>query len=58
MAARLGNVLYWMSCGIAALISVAVILWARRLEDIVIATVGAGLIWIVGRAFRYILSGR
>ncbi len=67
MAARLGNVLYWTASGIAALLAVFAVL---SLGDAVFGTgstgsaviwavmcsVAALLVWLLGRAARYVLA--
>jgi hypothetical protein len=65
MLARLGNVLYWFGCIVAAVIIAAgAAAWfgeAQYRKDgygIVIGfAVGALIIWLIGRAFRYVLAG-
>ena len=60
MLARLGNVIYWMTCGLAILVlSMFVSLamkdgWGLVLYGIMAAT----MIWVVGRAVRSVLAGR
>jgi hypothetical protein len=62
MAARLGNVLYWTATTIAVLLA----LLAARLyefggsEPLAIwgVIIVAALVWLIGRACRYILAGR
>jgi len=64
MAARLANAIYWAAC-------IAAVLWALFVFAIgavqtrpdwtistPIAIVGAVVIWIIGRAIRYVLAGR
>jgi hypothetical protein len=65
MLARLGNVLYWLGCILAALIITAAIVewfgeaqyrsngWAIVFEFAVFAFV----VWVIGRMCRYVLSG-
>lgn len=65
MAARLGDVLYWVGCALAAG-CLALFAWLGvddpRPETRTIAfAVGAGgalMIWLFGRACRYVLAGR
>jgi uncharacterized membrane-anchored protein len=59
MLARLGNVLYWLGCGLAIVVTAvgAVIAHDTGLGFFVAALVIAALIWLVGRACRYVLSG-
>lgn len=71
MTARLGNVLYWLGCGIAALYAVGGIValsvgifytatehtdWDLYILSPMLLGIG-GLIWLAGRALRYILAG-
>jgi hypothetical protein len=64
MAARLANTIYWSAC-------IAAVLWALFVFAIgavqthpdwtistPIAIAGAVVIWITGRAIRYVLSGQ
>jgi hypothetical protein len=62
MAARFGNAIYWAAC-------IAAVLWALLVFAIVqthpdwtistpIAIAGAVVIWIIGRAARYVLAGQ
>ena len=69
---RLGDVLYWLSFILAALIAamsaVALIIWVLSLIKGhslsnpfwlgVLGLVVAFLVWLIGRAVRYILSGK
>lgn len=64
MAARLGDVLYWAFCALAAVLAgLAAYIWAtyRAPQDFVavpiFATIAFGA-WLVGRACRYILAAR
>jgi hypothetical protein len=61
--ARFGDVLYWLCCVVA----VVVFAWGALSESgasadgpylFAVATVVAFAIWIIGRACRYILSGK
>ncbi len=64
LLARFGDILYWLCCVVALL----VFLWGARSEfsgnnadapyTFAVATVAAFAIWIIGRACRYILSGK
>lgn len=62
MAARLGNVLYWLGSGIAAILFVLSAYMAIELNwndkptalGFLIAAVAS---WLLGRALRYILAG-
>jgi hypothetical protein len=68
MIARLGNVLYWASSGIAVLLLlwlagavIAAIINGEPMNDFGLMSflmVGsAALIWLFGRAYRYVLAG-
>lgn len=62
MAARLGNVLYW-ACSLFAGLTVAILVavpllaggWTDPIIQLVVFT-GAVVIWLFGRACRYVLS--
>jgi uncharacterized membrane protein len=64
MLARLGNVLYWLSCIVAGLI-IAVYAYVTYMEPYHPDQFGMGIfvvaiafaVWLVGRACRYILAG-
>lgn len=62
MLARLGNVLYWLGCIVAGLIIVADG-WDYYMEGTqdkgayVFIAVIALVVWVVGRACRYVLAG-
>ena len=63
MAARLGNVIYWLCSGISFLVALvaAFVIWNPGLEApfwVPIYVVTALVIWGVGRAARYVLSNR
>jgi hypothetical protein len=63
MLARLGDVLYWGTSGLAVLIVffIAWAVWAAQTTDYVLvflAAAFAALVWAVGRACRYVLAGR
>jgi hypothetical protein len=70
MAARLGNVLYWLGCGLAFLGLVisacAWLVWyGGRSADpnfelglAIIPLTAAIILWVFGRAARYVLAGR
>ncbi len=61
MIARLGNVLYWAACGAAVLLGAlgAFEFFVHKdSEAIVVFAVLGLLVWLVGRACRYILAGR
>ncbi len=65
MAARLGQVLYWLACAVAAsivgLTAVASSTGTTPAREAAIyvgvAAALSALIWLVGRAIRYILAG-
>jgi hypothetical protein len=68
VAVRLGNVLYWTGCGLAGLIVLlGVVLYfgvdptsaAGRSPGLILLVAGAiaFLVWLVGRAARYIMAG-
>lgn len=62
MLARLGNVLYWLGCGLAAVVFITFMSEAfsgtRFQYEAAIAAVGFALvIWLIGRACRYVLNG-
>lgn len=65
MLARLGNVFYWLGCILAALIAAAGIAeWFGEAQyrpdgyGIIIGfAVGTFIVWLIGRACRYVLSG-
>jgi hypothetical protein len=66
MATRLGNVIYWLGCVIAALILAAdAAEWfgeaqyrSDGLPVVLVIAVAAAIVWVIGRAFRYVLAGR
>lgn len=66
MVGRLGNVLYWTACAFAVAWSVtytSIFLLDRHtptewISGSAIAGGGALLIWVIGRACRYVLAGR
>jgi hypothetical protein len=54
---RLGDVLYWVGCIFAA----GVVVWGVHEDDPYIfafSVVAAFSIWMIGRAWRYILTGK
>jgi hypothetical protein len=62
MAARLGNVLYWLGCGIAAIFALllAAVVFSPGTEAFWYGTIYAVIAvgaWLLGRACRYVLSG-
>jgi hypothetical protein len=66
MLARLGDVLYWLGGILAALtIAIGVRYWIDRGSQrpegnfvLIGFFIAAGLIWLIGRACRYVLSGK
>lgn len=61
MAARLGNVLYWAACVVAA-VTVFFSVWGSIstgwFRDAVMVQFGFALVvWLAGRAARYVLAG-
>lgn len=59
MVERLGNVLYWLGCGFAALSLVlgAVVAVAESPVALIAGGVFAIGAWLLGRAARYVLAG-
>ena len=63
MSVRLGHVIYWVACGLAVLwVILAFVASSTRSVpewwfDGTIGIVGGCVIWLIGRACRYILSG-
>lgn len=62
MIARLGNVLYWIGCGVASFYAAVGLYGALYGRDpAYIATMSGGIAiaaWLIGRACRYVLTGR
>jgi hypothetical protein len=66
MAGRIGNVIYWLACIVAALIAIAgvaiYLAEGHRRSDGIGITLGffiaAFIAWLIGRAFLYVLSAR
>jgi hypothetical protein len=66
MLERLGNVLYWIGCLLTAIaLALNLYIWAsdNNLRSDAIAfflmvVIVPLVIWAIGRAFRYVLSGR
>jgi hypothetical protein len=62
--ARLGDVLYWLGCILAAIVVVWGAVFCFRGEHggdpylFSVVAVAAFSIWVIGRALRYILSGK
>jgi hypothetical protein len=64
MAERLGNVIYW-TCTVAAVLWTGLALYAPSTQQrpewgvgVGIAAVIAVPLWLIGRAVRYVLTGR
>lgn len=59
MIERLGNVVYWLGLIVAAAFVVAAVFMLPGLEGGVILAnlIGATISYLIGRAFRYVLSG-
>ena len=65
MLARLGNLLYWFGCIVAAvIIATGAAVWfgeAQYRKDgygiVIGSAVAALIVWLIGRAFRYVLAG-
>ena len=63
MVKRLGNVLYWLGCGIAVVwlvVCVVAIIYDTSINVVMFTTLAliiSILIWLIGRACRYVLSG-
>jgi len=60
MLAKLGNVTYWLSCGAAVMIVVwGLKLWLESERNavsiIIVFGIAAGVVWLIGFAFRYVL---
>jgi hypothetical protein len=62
MAAKLGNILYWLGCVVAVLLfAVGAFVWFNRTHpgDLVTTLILIGLgaiVWLVGRVCRYVLA--
>lgn len=62
MIERLGNLLYWIG-NVAAALWCALFLYAASISSsgssmVVIAIIGAVVIWLIGRAALYLFAGR
>jgi hypothetical protein len=63
MAARLGNVLYWLGCTVGAVFFVGGYLlmsgggYKLQAFDYVVIGAPAVVAWLIGRALRYVLAG-
>jgi hypothetical protein len=61
MLARLGDVLYWFWTAVSILVAIGGIAIADKKlgpEFLIAVGVLAALAWLVGRASRYVLSGK
>lgn len=60
MIERFASVIYWASCVAAALTCAVFVAIANKDGPWVLAlgAVAAGVIWVAGRAVRYVLAGR
>jgi hypothetical protein len=64
MAARFGEVLYWLGVIIAALLAALAavgFIWGTGTTEPfaeIVALIMAGIVWLIGRACRYVLAGR
>jgi hypothetical protein len=63
MLARLGSVLYWLGCGLAALLVIffLFLVFSPSTAEVKFSPfllAGALIVWLIGRACRYVLSGR
>ena len=60
MADRLGLVFYWFGCGIAAISGVIGLIFLWDGASLLMAIFGglAVVSWLIGRALKFILSGR
>jgi hypothetical protein len=53
MLQRLGNVIYWMACGLVLLVVLFGVFWGELAPALILAC----LIWLSGKAARYVLAG-
>jgi len=61
MVARLGNVLYWAACGIAALLGAlgGFEFYAHKDATAMVGLALFGIVvWLIGRACQYVLAGK
>ena len=60
MTARLGKVIYWTACGLVPLWIIGSVFGLEVSADVwpSVAISGAILIWAIGRAALYVLSGK
>jgi hypothetical protein len=62
--ARLGDILYWIGCVLAGIVVVWGAVFCFRADNgddpylFSLVAVAAFSIWVIGRALRYILSGK
>lgn len=62
MVARLGHVLYWLCCIVAAIILAAFVARVANgvredFFDFFLFVIIAFVVWLIGRAIRYVLAG-
>jgi len=63
MLARLGNVLYWGGCVLAALVLLSGLLLFEGMSAsdtafyAALTLIASALVWLVGRAAKYVLAG-
>lgn len=63
MAARLGYVLYWFCCiisGLVVAIGAAIGYSEPKAQPLVVAVIAGAIalvVWLIGRAIRYVLAG-
>jgi hypothetical protein len=62
MLARFGNVIYWTACGLALLLLVGYFrTWPGQTpfyHNEIVLLIGAVVVWLIGRAIKYVFSGR
>ena len=62
MIDRLGDVLYWTGCILAALVGAGslFVFWdnPQRAEGLLLSSTIALGVWLIGRALKYVLAGR
>jgi hypothetical protein len=64
MAERIGNIVYWFCCVVAAIsLAIGVSVWFLNFREgttayslLAVSFVVALLVWIIGRAIRYVLA--
>ena len=65
MAERIGNIVYWFCCVVAAIsLAVGGSVWFMNFREgttayslLAVSLIVALLVWIIGRAIRYVLTG-